>query len=81
MTWVRLSNDDLIRVPDGADPDYFRRIQENALQVKANPKPKRKAPRSTCGSRRRRGRTAVQVHAEYMAMAVLVDRANESETK
>jgi hypothetical protein len=78
MTWVRLSNDELVRVPDGADVDYFRRIQENALQAKALPK-KRRRRRSTCGSRRRRGRTASQVQAEYLAMAELVGRVKESE--
>lgn len=67
----------MVRVPAGADPDFVRHVAENALQIKA--KPKRKRRRSTCGSRRRRGRKASQIQAEYLAMAKLVDRANESE--
>lgn len=37
-TWIRLSNDSFVRVPDGADVNAFRRVQEARIKLAANPK-------------------------------------------
>lgn len=37
-TWIRLSNDSFVRVPDGADVNAFRRVQEARLRLAAKPK-------------------------------------------
>jgi hypothetical protein len=38
MTYV-LSNNQMVRVPPGADPDYVRHIKENELKIATKPKP------------------------------------------
>jgi hypothetical protein len=74
MTWIRLSNDQLIKVPDGADPDCFRRIKEAEL----NYKPKRKRRSTRCRRSRRKVSTAtVFAQQQARAMVEMVDRVNE----
>lgn len=74
--WVRLSNDEWVAVPEGADPASFRKWQE--LRIKRQNgqiKPRRKA-----GSRCRRNKRtnyAAQVAARGKAQAELVSRVND----
>lgn len=57
-TWVRLSDDSFVRVPDGADPDYFRRIQEARLKLAAQPKTTKAKQQRNYQSRSRRHRAS-----------------------
>ena len=51
-TWIILSNDQMIQIPEGADPDYVRRIEENKLRNQARPKRRRRTRRSGRPSKR-----------------------------
>lgn len=82
-TWIRLSNDSFVRVPDGADVNAFRRYAEARIKLAASPKrpptqrpyqPKRKHVASAvlgCGGS--------PFDAGLWAMAELVERVNGRE--
>lgn len=53
-TWIRLSNDSFVRVPDGADPDFVRSIEENKIYRAAHPLPRRPTTQRTYQSRSRK---------------------------
>jgi hypothetical protein len=81
MTWIVLSNNTMVQVPEGADPDRFRQYEE----AKLNYKPKRKRRSSTRCHRSRRHPSASTVFAQQQAralvMAELVERVNERTAK
>lgn len=78
-TWIRLSNDTFVRVPDGADVNAFRRVQEARLKLAANPK---KQTQRTYQSKRNHNASAVLAcggspfDAGMLAVAELVERVN-----
>lgn len=43
--YVVLSNGQMVQVPEGADPDAFRKVQEAGLRLKANPKRRKRRER------------------------------------
>lgn len=82
-TWIRLSNDSFVRVPDGADPDFVRSIEENKIYRAAHPLPKRPPMANRAyQSKRRHNASAVLAcggspfDAGMLAVAELVERVN-----
>jgi hypothetical protein len=86
MDKIILSNGEIVNVPEGADPEYVRRMHEARLYREAHPRPKRKrASRSRATSRRRTLRTTIpmavsgfeqQAEARGRALGEQVKRVN-----
>lgn len=77
MTTIILSNDEIVNVPEGADPEAFRRYAEGLVKRSAtsDQRPARRTRASRAGSHRRTLRTAVPVVSGYEEQAHQVGRA------
>ena len=74
--YIRLSNDTWVKVPEGAEPAYVRKIEESKLRRKAKPK-RRKARRRSAGKR-----STFQSASQVLgcSMVALIDRVNGLES-
>jgi hypothetical protein len=77
MTYIVLSNNQMVRVPPGADPDYVRHIKENELIIATKPKRKRRSSTRCNRSRRQPSTATVFAQQQARAMVELVERVNE----
>lgn len=74
--YIVLSNGSLVAVPDGADAEYVRLIEERKLERKAVAPRKRSASRSGSSRNSKRTNYAAQVLERSAAMAELTVRVN-----
>lgn len=76
-TWIVLSSGSLVRVPDGADPDAFRRYAQAKEDRELNPKPAKKQTYHRQDNGSKRNRRARMVFAGHIAGAAMARRMDE----
>ncbi|MCL4296535.1 MAG: hypothetical protein KJ077_12440 [Anaerolineae bacterium] len=79
MNTVTLSNGQIVEVPQGADPAYFKRFEEARLRLAANPKPKKAKKSSSSRKPTKRSSYARMQSVLAISMLELVERVNAKE--
>jgi len=81
MTYIILSNDTMCQIPEGADPDAVRQMQERRLAREALPAKARRVGRRYRRPSRREQQYRSQAALTNAGLATLVERVNNQEAE
>jgi len=81
MTWIILSNGEMAIVPEGADPDAVRQMQERRIAREAAPAKARRVGQRYRRPSRREQQYRSQAALTNAGLATLVERVNNQEAE